>query len=145
MGFSLVFCVKLLSSKSYINLCTPYGRLKIRNAYISFGYFELFNASVHFENFRLLNYVMKGGAASANTLGVVAVLYSGIGAITEQVRSVDDEINTLFSATATGLIFRSTRKLLDFFFISLKCFSFQLWKTKKTFIFLTRTLRNFQG
>lgn len=53
---------------------------------------------------------MKGGSASANTLGVVAVLYSGIGAITEQIRSVDDEINTLFSATATGLIFRSTRK-----------------------------------
>lgn len=53
---------------------------------------------------------MKGGAAFANTLGVVAVLYSGIGAITEQIRSVDDEINTVFSATATGLIFRSTRK-----------------------------------
>ncbi|KAK7602819.1 hypothetical protein V9T40_006793 [Parthenolecanium corni] len=59
----------------------------------------------------LLNYVMKGGSASANTLGVVAVLYSGIGAITEQIRSVDDEINTLFSATATGLIFRSTHGL----------------------------------
>lgn len=52
---------------------------------------------------------MKRGAASANTLGVVAVMYSAFGTILEKSRGVEDELNTLVSATATGMLFRSTR------------------------------------
>ncbi len=57
---------------------------------------------------RLLNHVMKRGAASANVLGVVAVMYSALGTLLEKTRGVEDELNTLVSATSTGILFTST-------------------------------------
>ena len=51
---------------------------------------------------------MKQGARSANSLGVVAVMYSGIGVTMKLVRDTEDELNTLCAATATGLLFKST-------------------------------------
>lgn len=59
---------------------------------------------------RLINHVMKRGAASANTLGVIAVMYSGFGVILQLARGCDDENNTLVAATATGMLYRSTGK-----------------------------------
>jgi hypothetical protein len=57
---------------------------------------------------RLLNYVMKQGSATANTLGVLAVMYSGFGVLLSWGRGSDDELNTLTAATATGLLYKST-------------------------------------
>lgn len=59
---------------------------------------------------RVLNHVMKKGAASANTLGSIAVIYSGFGVLIETVRGAEDELNTLAAATLTGMLFRSTCK-----------------------------------
>lgn len=53
---------------------------------------------------------MKRGAATANTLGVVAVMYSGFGVLFSWLRGCDDELNTLGAATTTGMLFRSTSK-----------------------------------
>ncbi|XP_067009161.1 mitochondrial import inner membrane translocase subunit Tim23 isoform X2 [Anabrus simplex] len=60
---------------------------------------------------QLLNYVMKQGAATANTLGVLAVMYSGFGVLLSWGRGVDDEANTLVAATATGLLYKSSAGL----------------------------------
>ncbi|KAG8185713.1 hypothetical protein JTE90_000702 [Oedothorax gibbosus] len=57
---------------------------------------------------QLLNHISKRGAGLANTLGVVAVMYSGFGAILQLARGVDDEINTVVAGTATGLLYKST-------------------------------------
>lgn len=59
----------------------------------------------------VLNHVMKKGAASANTLGSIAVIYSGFGVLIEKLRGAEDELNTLAAATASGMLFRSTCKL----------------------------------
>ena len=60
----------------------------------------------------MLNYVMKRGASSANLLGVVAVMYSGIGCILAQVRgSQDDPLDTLAAGALTGILFKSTSGL----------------------------------
>nr|SVE76681.1 EOG090X0ESA [Daphnia longispina] len=60
---------------------------------------------------QLINYVMKQGAGSANTLGVVAVMYSAFGVGLSWLRDAEDEINTLAAATATGLLYKSTSGL----------------------------------
>ncbi|XP_076034723.1 translocase of inner mitochondrial membrane 23 isoform X2 [Oratosquilla oratoria] len=61
---------------------------------------------------QLLNYVMKRGSASANTLGVVAVMYSGLGCLLYWGRgSHEDELNTLGAGTLTGLLYKSTAGL----------------------------------
>ncbi|XP_023724367.1 mitochondrial import inner membrane translocase subunit Tim23 isoform X3 [Cryptotermes secundus] len=60
---------------------------------------------------QLLNYVMKQGSATANTLGVLAVMYSGFGVLLSWGRGSDDELNTLTAATATGLLYKSTAGL----------------------------------
>ncbi|XP_014255982.1 mitochondrial import inner membrane translocase subunit Tim23-like isoform X2 [Cimex lectularius] len=60
---------------------------------------------------QVLNHVMKGGAAKANTLGVLAVMYSGFGVILSYARGTDDELNTLAAGTATGLLYKSTSGL----------------------------------
>ncbi|XP_049839761.1 mitochondrial import inner membrane translocase subunit Tim23 [Schistocerca gregaria] len=60
---------------------------------------------------QLLNYVMKQGAATANTLGVIAVMYSGFGTILSWMRGCDDELNTISAATATGLLYKSSAGL----------------------------------
>jgi import inner membrane translocase subunit TIM23 len=57
---------------------------------------------------RLINSVMKQGSATANTLGVLAVMYSGFGVLISWGRGSDDELNTLAAATATGLLYKST-------------------------------------
>lgn len=62
-------------------------------------------------HFRLLNYTMKQGARSANTVGVVAVMYSVFGVGLAWLRETEDELNTLAAATATGLLFKSTSGL----------------------------------
>jgi import inner membrane translocase subunit TIM23 len=62
-------------------------------------------------NFRLINYVMKQGAGTANTLGVAAVMYSAFGVGLNWIRDTEDEINTLAAATATGLLYKSTSGL----------------------------------
>lgn len=61
-----------------------------------------------FLSYRILNYVMKTGAKSANTLGTVAVLYSIFGVGLHWMRETEDELNTLAAATATGLLYKST-------------------------------------
>lgn len=51
---------------------------------------------------------MKQGSATANTLGVLAVMYSGFGVLLSWGRGSDDELNTLAAATATGVLYKST-------------------------------------
>lgn len=60
---------------------------------------------------QLLNHVMKQGAATANTLGTVAVMYSAFGVLLQWVRGEDDEINTIAAGGATGLLYKSTAGL----------------------------------
>jgi len=60
---------------------------------------------------QLLNHITKRGAGSANTLGVLAVMYSGFGVITSWLRGVDDEVNTVAAGTATGLLYKSSAGL----------------------------------
>jgi hypothetical protein len=55
---------------------------------------------------RLLNYVFKRGSATANVLGVIAVMYSGFGVLLSYGRGVDDELNTLAAGTTTGLLYK---------------------------------------
>lgn len=57
---------------------------------------------------RLINYVSKTGASSANALGVIAVMYSGFGCFLSWYRDTDDDTNTLAAATATGLLYKSS-------------------------------------
>ncbi|XP_023227351.1 mitochondrial import inner membrane translocase subunit Tim23 [Centruroides vittatus] len=60
---------------------------------------------------QMLNYITKQGAGTANSLGVVAVMYSGFGVLFSWLRGVDDELNTLTAATATGLLYKSSAGL----------------------------------
>jgi len=60
---------------------------------------------------QLLNYVGKHGSTTANSLGVVALMYSSFGVLLSWYRGTDDEYNTLASATATGLLFKSSAGL----------------------------------
>lgn len=57
---------------------------------------------------QLLNHVMKQGAATANTLGTIAVMYSAFGVLLQWVRGEDDGINTIAAGGATGLLYKST-------------------------------------
>ncbi|XP_065090438.1 mitochondrial import inner membrane translocase subunit Tim23 [Ochlerotatus camptorhynchus] len=60
---------------------------------------------------QLLNHVMKQGAATANTLGTLAVMYSVFGVVLQWARGEDDEINTIAAGGATGLLYKSTAGL----------------------------------
>lgn len=60
---------------------------------------------------QMLNYITKGGAGSANVLGVIAVMYSGFGVLLSYVRGADDELNTLAAGTFTGLLYKSSSGL----------------------------------
>ncbi|XP_054258741.1 mitochondrial import inner membrane translocase subunit Tim23 [Macrosteles quadrilineatus] len=60
---------------------------------------------------QILNHVMKQGAARANTLGSIAVMYSGFGVILAWLREAEDELNTVAAATTTGMLYRSTAGL----------------------------------
>lgn len=56
----------------------------------------------------MLNHIMKHGSAQANTLGTIAVMYSAFGVLFTWIRGNDDDLNTLASATATGMLYKST-------------------------------------
>jgi len=60
---------------------------------------------------QLLNYIGKHGASAGNSLGVVALMYSGLGVLMSWARETDDEYNTLAAATATGLLYKSSAGL----------------------------------
>ncbi|XP_066944696.1 mitochondrial import inner membrane translocase subunit Tim23 [Macrobrachium rosenbergii] len=61
---------------------------------------------------QLINYIMKRGSASANMLGVVAFMYSGLGCLLYYARgSHEDELNTIGAGTLTGLLYKSTAGL----------------------------------
>lgn len=62
-------------------------------------------------DYRLLNHVMKQGSATANTLGSITVMYSVFGVLLQFARGEDDEVNTVLSGTATGLLYKSTAGL----------------------------------
>jgi len=55
---------------------------------------------------QLINFVAKGGASTAQTLGVVSLMYSVFGVILSSARGVDDELNTVTAGTATGLLYK---------------------------------------
>lgn len=55
---------------------------------------------------QMLNFIGKQGASSAQTLGVIALMYSAIGVILSKSRGVEDELNTLTAGTATGLLYK---------------------------------------
>ncbi|XP_008550541.1 mitochondrial import inner membrane translocase subunit Tim23 isoform X2 [Microplitis demolitor] len=57
---------------------------------------------------QLINHVMKNGASVANSLGTIAVVYSGLGVAMQELRDRDDALNTIISATATGMLLKST-------------------------------------
>lgn len=54
---------------------------------------------------QMLNYVTKNGANTANAFGTVAVIYSVIGVGLSFIQESNDEVNTLLSATTTGLLY----------------------------------------
>lgn len=54
----------------------------------------------------MLNHIIKTGTNTANTFGIVAFTYSALNTILSLTTNIDDNINTLFSATSTGLIYR---------------------------------------
>lgn len=60
---------------------------------------------------QMLNFITKQGASSAQSLGVIALMYSVIGVLLQLGRGVDDEINTLTAATSTGLLYKSSAGL----------------------------------
>uniref|UniRef100_A0A023GFU3 Putative mitochondrial import inner membrane transloc n=1 Tax=Amblyomma triste TaxID=251400 RepID=A0A023GFU3_AMBTT len=60
---------------------------------------------------QMLNFITKGGAGSANVLGVIAVMYSGFGVLLSFARGADDELNTLAAGTLTGLLYKSSSGL----------------------------------
>lgn len=51
---------------------------------------------------------MKQGAATANTLGTIAVMYSAFGVLLQWARGEDDEFNTIAAGGATGLLYKSS-------------------------------------
>jgi len=58
---------------------------------------------------QILNHLTKRSAASAQMLGVVALMYSAFGVLISKCRDTeDDAINTISAATATGLLFKSS-------------------------------------
>jgi import inner membrane translocase subunit TIM23 len=55
---------------------------------------------------QLINSVAKKGASYAQSLGVIALMYSIFGVVVSKVRGADDELNTLGAATLTGLLYK---------------------------------------
>jgi import inner membrane translocase subunit TIM23 len=60
---------------------------------------------------QMLNYITKKGASSAQTLGVIALMYSICGVVLCKTRGAEDELNTLAASTLTGLAYKSTAGL----------------------------------
>ncbi|KAL8619226.1 hypothetical protein ACOMHN_050008 [Nucella lapillus] len=57
---------------------------------------------------QMLNFITKQGASSAQTLGVIALMYSVFGVVLSYGRGVDDELNTAVAGTTTGLLYKSS-------------------------------------
>jgi len=57
---------------------------------------------------QILNYTMKSGASVSNSLGSIAVIYSGLHALASQFREEDDELKCLATAGLTGALYRSS-------------------------------------
>lgn len=72
---------------------------------------RLANQSGKLRRTQLLNHVMKQGAATANTFGTIAVMYSAFGVLLQYGRGEDDEINTIAAGGATGLLYKSSAGL----------------------------------
>lgn len=60
---------------------------------------------------QLINHVMKQGAATANTLGTLAVMYSAFGVLLQFARGEDDDFNTVLAGTGTGFLYKSSAGL----------------------------------
>ncbi|XP_022187132.1 mitochondrial import inner membrane translocase subunit Tim23 isoform X2 [Nilaparvata lugens] len=60
---------------------------------------------------QMLNHITKQGSATSGVLGVVTVMYSGFGILLSWARGVDDELNTMAAATATGMLYKSSHGL----------------------------------
>jgi len=60
---------------------------------------------------QMLNFITKQGASYAQTLGIIALMYSGFGVIISSARGADDEINTVAAGTLTGLLYKSSAGL----------------------------------
>lgn len=57
----------------------------------------------------ILNHLTKRSAASAQMLGVVALMYAAFGVLISKCRDTEDDgINTVSAATLTGLLFKSS-------------------------------------
>ncbi|KAK3586682.1 hypothetical protein CHS0354_039150 [Potamilus streckersoni] len=57
---------------------------------------------------QLLNFITKKGAVSAQSLGVIALMYSAFGVILSLSRGTEDELNTMTAGTCTGLLYKSS-------------------------------------
>ncbi|XP_074648560.1 mitochondrial import inner membrane translocase subunit Tim23-like [Tubulanus polymorphus] len=57
---------------------------------------------------QMLNFIAKQGASSAQSLGVIALMYSIFGVIISYGRGVEDEANTVTAGTLTGLLYKSS-------------------------------------
>lgn len=80
---------------------------------------------------------MKQGSAQANTLGTIAVMYSAFGVILTWLRGTDDDVNTLASATATGMLYKSTGTFLSLdIFLPLKNTLYILLASMQIFVAL---------
>lgn len=55
---------------------------------------------------QMLNFITKQGASTAQTLGVVALMYSVFGVLLSYGRGVDDDYNTVVAGTGTGLLYK---------------------------------------
>ena len=55
---------------------------------------------------QLLNYIIKTGAMTANTFGVISLLYSAIGVGLSFINENNDDYNTIGAATLTGFLYR---------------------------------------
>ena len=60
---------------------------------------------------QMINFIAKHGASTAQTLGVVALMYSVFGVVLSKSRGVEDELNTLTAGTLTGLLYKSSAGL----------------------------------
>ncbi|XP_052865906.1 mitochondrial import inner membrane translocase subunit Tim23 [Anopheles cruzii] len=79
--------------------------------YNGFSSTKLANQTGKLRRTQLLNHVMKQGAATANTLGTIAVMYSAFGVLLQWTRGEDDDINTIAAGGATGLLYKSSAGL----------------------------------
>merc|ERR1719414_1107009 len=57
---------------------------------------------------QVLNYTMKSGASVSNSLGSIAVIYSGLHALASQWREEDDELKCIATAALTGALYKSS-------------------------------------